>query len=412
MNISVFSHYFTPEIGAPSARIFDMSQQWVKADHKVEVVTCFPNHPMGEIYPGYQGGSYQLEEMNDLRVHRNWTYITPNKGFIKKSLGHLSFLYSARWHSIDKLNKPDVAMGTSPTFFAAMAAAKAARRYRIPFIMEVRDLWPACFVDLGVLKQPLLIKLLEKWELSLYRQADRVVTVTESFREDLISRGVPPEKVTTIYNGADEDFWQPQDPPADLQKKHGVDGKFVVLYIGAHGISQALGRVVEAADKVKDTKDIHFLFVGEGAEKEQLTQQAKQLGLDNITFVDPVGKDEVKAYYALADVCLVPLRNIPLFKTFIPSKMFEMMAMEKPILASLEGEAADILNDSGAAMVVPPEDSQALAEKLRALHGDPTGLADMGKAGRKFVIEKFSRRTLAAKYAQIMAEAIAEKGGR
>ncbi|MGB0578494.1 MAG: glycosyltransferase family 4 protein [Limisphaerales bacterium] len=412
MNISVFSHYFTPEIGAPSARIHDMSRQWLAADHAVDVVTCFPNHPTGKLYPGYEGGGYQLEDMDGLRVHRNWTYITPNKGFLKKSLGHLSYLPSARWHSIGKLTKPDVTMGTSPTFFAAMAAAKAARKYRVPFIMEVRDLWPACFVDLGVLKQPTLIKLLEKWELSLYRQADRVVTVTESFREDLIRRGIPAKKVATIYNGADEDFWQPQEAPQDLREKHGLEGKFVALYIGAHGISQALGRVVDAAEQVKDIKDLHFLFVGEGAEKEQLKQQAKDAKLNNITFVDPVGKDEVKAYYALSDVCLVPLRNIPLFNTFIPSKMFEMMAMEKPILASLEGEAADILDRSGGAKVVPPEDSKAMAAQLRELHQGRSELGKMGKAGREFVIKEFSRRMLAAKYVEVMRDAIQEKNAR
>lgn len=412
MNISVFSHYFTPEIGAPSARIYDMSRQWLNAGHEVDVVTCFPNHPTGTIYPGYTAGKYRLEELDGLRVHRNWTYITPNKGFLKKSLGHLSFLPSARWNSLGRLNKPDVTVGTSPTFFAAMAAAAAAHRYGAPFIMEVRDLWPACFVDLGVLKQPLLIKFLEMWELSLYRKADRVVTVTESFRQDLIRRGIPERKVATVYNGADEEFWQPREPSVELRQKHRLGNKFVALYIGAHGISQALGRVIEAAGEVRDTENIHFLFVGEGAEKEQLVRQAADGGLKNVTFVDPVGKDEVKSYYALADVCLVPLRNIPLFKTFIPSKMFEMMAMKKPILASLEGEAADILRRSGGAVVVPPEDSKALARELLRLYGDRVGMTKMGEAGRRFVIEEFSRRALAAKYNEIMQEAIDEKAAR
>ena len=206
MNISVFTHYFTPEIGAPSSRIHEMSRRWQLSNHDVEVVTCFPNHPTGRLYQGYNSDRYYLEKIDGFNVHRNWTYITPNKGFLKKSLGHFSFLPSALCNSVSRLNCPNVTIGTSPTFFAAMAANRAAKQYGCPFIMEVRDLWPACFSELGVVKQPLFIKLLEKWELSLYRQADRVVTVTESFRENLIDRGIPASKVVTIYNGADEEF--------------------------------------------------------------------------------------------------------------------------------------------------------------------------------------------------------------
>lgn len=411
MKIACYSHYFVPEIGAPPARIFDMARQWLSMGHEVDVVTCYPNHPTGELYPGYTGGRYMQEELDGIRVHRHWTYITPNKGFVKKTLGHISYYPAALAYSNRHLGPVDVTMGTSPTFFAAMAAARLGRSRRVPFIMEVRDLWPAIFVELGVLRNPRLIRLLEKWELALYRQATKVVTVTDAFRKNLIQRGVPAEKVHTIPNGADVDFWQPTPSPKTLRERLGLQGRFIALYIGAHGISHALGRILESARRLRDQADVCFLFVGEGAEKDQLVRQAEQERLTNVRFLDPVPKHEVREYYALADVCLVPLRNIPLFETFIPSKMFEMMAMARPIVASVRGEAADILRRSGSAVIVPPEDSTAIADAVMRLYRDPNEARTLAQAGRQFVVANYSRRSLAQTYECVMKEAIAEYRG-
>ncbi len=406
MNIACHTHYFTPEIGAPSARIHDLSRQWLLSGHAVEVVTCFPNHPAGKIYPGYKSGLYMHETMDGIKVHRHWTYTTPNKGFLKKSLGHLSYLPAAIMLSNQRLSRPHVAMGSSPTFFAAMAALAASVKYKIPFVMEIRDLWPAIFVDLGVLRNRTAIRLLEKLELSLYRRAARVVTVTESFRRNLIERGVSPEKIHTIPNGADTDFWSPAPPPEKLKKELGLENRFVVLYIGAHGISHALDRVLEAALKLKDRESICFLFVGEGAEKDALVKKAGALGLKNVLFHDPVEKEAVRDFYALADTCLVPLRDIPLFNSFIPSKMFEIMAMGRPIIASLCGEPAEILERSGSAVIVPPEDSGGIAEAVLHLYNDGNAAEKMGARGRTFVTDHYSRRHLAAAYLEVLEQAV------
>ena len=409
MNIAVFSHYFSPEIGAPSARIHDMARQWVAMGHEVQVVTCFPNHPTGQIYPGYASCRYSAEVMDSVLVHRNWTYVTPNKGFIKKTLGHATFWPASYFFTLPRMKRPDVVIGTSPTFFAAMGAAAAARRFGIPFIMEVRDLWPACFVDLGVIKNPHIIRLLEQWELYLYRKADHVVTVTDAFKRNLVKRGVRGEKVTSIPNGADEIFWKPQPRSGLLDKASGGRRGFNVLYIGAHGISQALTRVLEAAHQLSDIHDVRFFFVGEGAEKEKLKETAREMGLDRVYFLDPVGKEEVRDCYSDADVCLVPLRDIPLFDSFIPSKMFEMLSMECPIVASVTGEAADILINSGGAVVVPPEDSLAIANAIRRLHGEPTMREQMGVRGRAYVAQNYSRSSLAARYLDVIDSVILNK---
>ncbi len=406
MNIAWYTHYFTPEIGAPSARIYDFSQAWSAMQRAVQVVTCFPNHPTGRLYPGYRRGWYMAESIDGITVHRNRTYITPNKGFLKKTAGHVSYLPSAVLFSSGRMQKPDVAIGSSPTFFAAMAAAWAGKCFRIPFIMEVRDLWPAIFVELGVLRNRRMIRWLEMIEMTLYRLSTRVVTVTEAFRRNLIERGIPAEKVHTIPNGADTNYWQPVSHSAELRKKIGVNNDFVVLYIGAHGISQSLGRILETAVRLKDRSDIRFVFVGEGAEKDELVSKACNMGLQNVIFHDPVDKEGVREFYSIADVCLVPLRNIPLFNTFIPSKMFEIMSMERPMVASVGGEAADILKKSQAAMVVNPEDSQAIANAILSLYADKNHRTTMGSNGRRFVMDNYSRRSLADRYMEVMQSAI------
>jgi glycosyltransferase involved in cell wall biosynthesis len=411
LKIGLFSHYFLPEIGAPSARLGDFASNWAASGHDVHVVTCFPNHPSGVVYPGYRSSAYLLEVERGVRIHRNWSYVTPNKGVLKKTLGHLSYWLSARRNSLHHLPNLDCAIGSSPTFFAAMAARDCARRQGIPFVMEVRDLWPAIFRDLGVVRNRLVLNLLERWEMSLYKDASKIITVTESFRENLVARGVPEKKVATITNGADIDYWDPAKAhPEELRTRLGLGGKFVVLYIGAHGISQALGVYLRVAGKLASDERIQFVFVGDGAEKDGLTREAASLGLKNVRFLPPVGSSEVRDHYAMADLCLVPLRSIPLFESFIPSKMFEIMSMGRPIMGSLGGEAARILERSGGARVVAAEDDGAIAASIGELIQSSDVLGQMGEAGRWFVAEEYSRRRLSEKYLQILGELRASSG--
>jgi glycosyltransferase involved in cell wall biosynthesis len=406
MKIAVYSHYFVPEIGAPSMRFHDLAREWIALGDDVDVFTCLPNHPSGVLYPGYKPRMYQFETIDGIRVHRQWTYMTRNRGFLKKTVGHVSFYPSAVLSSRRHLDDADVIIGTSPTFFAAMAAARVARKRRRPFVMEVRDLWPAVFVELGVLRNRQLIALLEHLELRLYRQASRVVTVTESFRRNLIERGVPAEKVVTVSNGANIEFWDPAAADPTLRSRFDLQDRTVVLYVGAHGISQRLSAILDAASLLRERRDIVFLFVGEGAEKPMLVERAK--GLDNVRFFDSVDTRGVRDFYAAADICLVPLRNIPLFETFIPSKMFEIMAMARPIVASVAGEAAEILERSGGARVVAPEDSAAIAAAVETLADDRVARETMGRAAAAFVRRNYSRHELAARYREVLADAIGD----
>ncbi len=297
-------------------------------------------------------------------------------------------------------------MVSSPTFFSIGAAWLLARLKRARFIVEVRDLWPAIFVELGVLTDRRVIRLLERLELAAYAAADQVVVVSEGFRANLISRGVPPGKVHTIRNGVDPARFTP-GMPAGLRARArlGAGGNdTVVLYAGTHGISQGLPAVADAAARLEGTpegRSVRFAFVGEGADKQRLARRVAELGLRNVTMLPAIPSAEMPALLAAADICLVPLRDVPLFATFIPSKLFEYLAAGKAVIGSVTGEPAQILRDAGA-VVVPPEDSAALATAIAALAADPRRRAAMGHAGRAHVERCSDRTALAREYRKVI----------
>ena len=405
----VISHYFPPEIGAPQARLSEMARMWADAGDSVTVLTGMPNHPTGIIPPEYKGRATADEIVDGYRVRRTWLYATPNSGFAKKILGHLTFMVSSVVLGRKKLGRPDVIVVSSPTFFSIFSAWFLARVKRSAMIVEVRDLWPAIFVELGVLTNPVLIRLLERLELAAYHAADHVVVVSEGFRDDLIERGVPAEKVTTITNGADLDRFQVVEPdPADRTWLGATEDDVLVLYIGAHGISHGLGTVAEACARL-DGDRIHVAFVGEGAAKPQLVDKVRELGVDHISLHDGVPSERVPALLAAADICLVPLRDVSLFSSFIPSKIFEYLAAGKAVVGSVEGEPANILREAGA-VVVRPEDVDALATAIADLAGDEDRRRSMGAEGRNAVAQRFDRRVLADRYRDVMSAVVKGRG--
>jgi len=404
MRIAFLCQYFVPEIGAPSARVSELSREWVQAGHQVTVVTGLPNHPTGIVPPEYRRAIFRRESLDGMTVFRNWLYATPNEGFFKRTLSHLSFMVSTVVLTTPRLRKTDVIVVSSPAFFAVISAWVMSRVWRIPYVFEVRDLWPGIFVELGILRNRAIIRLLEGAEMFLYRRAAKVVVVTESFRHILIERGLGPAHVATITNGVDCDAFRPGPRENEIRRTHQLGNKFVVLYIGAHGISQALSALLATAQTLDDDPDVLFVFVGEGAEKRMLTEKAARMQLRNVRFVGGQPKHLMSQWYAAADVVLVPLRNVPLFETFIPSKMFEVMACARPIIGSVRGEARTILERSNGAIVVDPEDSAAVAAAVRSLRRDPELGARLGSAARRFVEANYDRRTLAQQYLRLLEE--------
>lgn len=401
MRVLVVTHYYPPEIGAPQARLSEMAEQWAKAGHDVTVITGMPNHPTGRIPDEYRGAVYRREERHGVRVLRSWVYATPNEGFLRKTIGHLSFMASSVLLNGLRCGRADVVVVSSPTFFSIASALVLARLRRARLVVEIRDLWPAIFVELGILTNRRLIGLLEKLELAAYRAADAVVVVTEGFREDLIRRGVSMDKVTTIRNGVDLDrFSVDVVPNAEDRRILGArDGDLLVLYIGAHGISHALTTLVDAAS-ILQHEPVHLALVGEGAAKPAVRAHLERVGAD-VTMLPGVERHRVPELVAASDVCLVPLRDVPLFTSFIPSKMFEFLGMAKPVVGSVRGESARILREAGA-VVVPPENAVAMAAALHELSSDPARRVRMGRLGRAYVERNFDRCLLADYYLTLL----------
>jgi glycosyltransferase involved in cell wall biosynthesis len=403
MRIAYVCHYFAPEPAAPAARVHEFARAWVQAGHQVDVVTTFPNHPVGRIPPEYRGKAWSTEWMDGIRVLRCWLYAVPNRGIGRRGLDHLSFMLTCVVFGLPRLRKVDVVIASSPTLFSALAAWLIARLRGVPFVLEVRDLWPEAIVDLGLMRRDSVsVRALQSLARWLYHQAARVVVVTEAFALRLAAAGVPRAKIAVIPNGADTHFFAPGTAPL-VRHDLGLNGRFVVAYVGAHGLSHGLGSVLDAAAL---QPDVTFLLVGDGAERERLLAERQRRGLDNVIMQPSVPKAEVPDLYAAADACLVPLRDVPIFETFVPSKLFEVLAAGRPVIGAVRGEARDILVRSGGALVVDPERGDQLAAAIDRLRQDGDLREHLARSGRAFVQREYDRNVLAARYLDLLREVV------
>jgi glycosyltransferase involved in cell wall biosynthesis len=396
VRILFFSHYFPPEVNAPAIRTHEHLRRWVADGHDVTVVTGVPNHPKGELFPGYENRWLQEEELDGIRVIRTWMYLAPNQGFVKRIANYVLFMTTAILAS-RRVAKPDVVIATSPQFFCGIAGAIVARLKRRPFVLEVRDLWPDSIVQLGQLRQPQLVRLLEGLETWLYKSADAIVVNTRAFIEHIVGRGVARERIELVYNGIDPELFQPRPPDAELRRRHGLEGKFVVTYMGTLGLAHGLVTVLDAAERLRDDPKLHFLLIGDGAERERLESEVAERGLCNVTLLGLRPRAEVPVWIASSDALLVMLRDLPVFETVIPSKMFEFLAQERPVVmaAPRAGECRALLEGADAGWAVDAEDPEALAEALRQVRDHPEEAARRARAGREWVMKDFVRDDLA-----------------
>lgn len=398
MNILFLSDNFPPEKTAAASRVYERACYWVKWGHSVTVITCAPNFPEGSVYPGYRNRWYQTELRSGIRVVRVKTIITKNEGFLLRILDFLSYMVMAFIAGLFQ-PKPDVVAATSPQFFAAVGAWALSFVRRVPFVFEVSDLWPRAVVDIGMIKPNQIFRWLERLELFLYRRSAAVIALTTAFKEDLVDRGVPNEKVHVILNGVDLARFEPRNKNAALARQWGLsDADFVVGYIGTLGMAHALESVLDAVEIMQDL-GVRLLLVGTGAAQEDLVARASRRNLKGVVFVPPHPKERMPDFWSLCDVALVHLKNIPLHRTVIPSKIFEAMAMGLPILLGCPaGEASKIIDDDECGVCVPAEDPKALAAAVLLLKGNAEWQRQLAanslRAARLHTREAQARRTV------------------
>ena len=398
MKLLFLSDNFPPEVNAPATRTFEHCREWAGSGIEVTVITCFPNFPEGKVFSGYRNRLFQKEEIDGIRVIRVFTYITANHGFYRRTVDYISFGLSAFLAGL--FIRTDLIVATSPQFFAAISGRWLSFFKRKPWIMEVRDLWPESIKTVGAMTDNFVIRYFERLELRLYRSACQIITVTDSFKKNIIKKGISPAKISVIKNGANLALYTPRPKNQQILTELGLTGKFIVGFIGTLGMAHKLDFIIEAASKINDT-GIHFLFIGAGAEKKHLELLIEAIKPGNVTLLGMIQKDRVPDYLSAIDVSLINLRKAETFKTVIPSKIFESAAMEKPILLGVDGESRQIVESYPAGLYFEPENESDFIEKLYMLKNDKA-LYESLKLGCQNLVKDFDRVSLAKDMAEIL----------
>ncbi len=387
---------FVPESNAPATRTHEHARKWVEKGHSVTVVTCAPNFPFGRVYDGYRNRLFQREQIDGIEVIRVWSYMAPNKGFAKRILDYLSFMMSAIIMCI-RLPRPDVVVATSPQFFTAVAGWIVSIYKRRPFVFELRDLWPESIAAVEAIRSKLLLRPLEMLAHFLYRRADLIVPVTRTFSEELQRLGIPESRIEIVTNGIELSATATKREISETRRIYGIpEDAFVAGYIGTVGMSHGLATIIAAARLTRDDPRLHYVIMGEGADKQEVLSQIERESLTNVTMIDGKPRAEAMEVVQSADVSLVLLKNTPVFETVIPSKIFEAMALRKPIVLGVRGEARRIVVDEcESGIAFEPEDAPGMIECIRRLADDPDLVKTLGENGYRAVTERYLRPDLA-----------------
>lgn len=402
--VTVFSDHFYPEPSAPAAHVYERARLWAEAGHDVTVICSAPNFPEGKVYEGYRNAWRNCETLDGIRVVRVKTFITANEGTVRRILDYLSYMLSAWFFSLFE-KRPDVIMSTSPHLFVPVAGVLSALCRRVPHVFEIRDLWPASIAATGAVPNRFILRALESLELWLYRRSKRILALTPSFRDDLVRRGIPADKVDVVINGANLRLFQPSESKdEELLREYGLEDRFVVGYLGTIGMAHGLENVLHAARQLQDS-NVTFFFVGVGAAKAGLQEEARRAGLENVVFAPRQLKEDMPRFWSVCDAALVHLKDDPVFRTVIPSKIFEAMAVGLPIVYSVpEGDGSRIVREHDAGLVVPPMAPGALAVAVRELSSDSDRYGRL-KSNSSAAAKHYSRDKQALMSLQVILQA-------
>jgi glycosyltransferase involved in cell wall biosynthesis len=409
VKILYVSQYFPPEMGAPAARAAELAQHWAAAGHDVSILTGFPNHPTGVIPPEWRGRSRRLiyrETNGGVEIFRTWLWPLPNRKPHERMRNYASFCLSAGLRGL-ALRRPDVIIATSPQLLVGLSGWWLAFTKRVPFVLEVRDLWPESLIAVGAGDaHSWLHKSLSAVADFLYQRSDHIVVVSPAFKEYLIKhRRIQPEKISIVQNGVETRLFAPSSADANhcLRKRIGAEGKFLVCYVGTMGWAHGLDTLLDAASELQtQSPNVVFMLIGEGADKERIKSSAQSRGLTNLRFFDQQPRETIPAFISAADACLALLKKTDVFKTVIPTKMLEFMSCARPVILGVDGQARQMVEEAGAGIVIEPENSTALVEAIGRLAADPDLSYALGQRGREYIVRNLSRRQTADDYLQVL----------
>ncbi len=419
MHIVVLIQDFPPETGAGPARVIELAASWLESGHAVSVLTGFPNRRIpgqqdGVVPAPYRGRWSMRERWKGIEVHRTWLFTSPRRGFAPTLLNNLTFAGSSLVGGLGRSLRPDVLVASGPPYFSQFSGALLARWHRVPLVLDVRDLWPDYLVEMGTVRARPLVGAMYASERWLLRRAKAVVVVTPSFRARLREKGVPDDAMTVVPNGVDVSRFYPADePPPVAALMRRAPGERIVGYLGTFGAGQGLHAVLDAARELRAAGDgTRVVLVGDGSDRAALERRLREAPLEGVSIHPPIPRDDVRAFYNACDAVLVPHAALPILGDTVPSKIFEIMACGRPIVAALRGEGARLVAESGDGELATPGDGASIAGAIRRLLArSPAERAAMGEAGRAYALANYDRRALAARYLELLERTVGERAG-
>lgn len=412
MNVLLLTHYFWPEVGAPQVIHAEWTRRFVARGHDVQVVTGLPNYPSGVIHEGYRGRVLMQEEHDGVTIHRTATYAAPNAGVARRLMNHLSCAASL-WTAVPRLRPFDVVITEYPPLFTSFSGLALARLRGVPHVLNAGDLWVEVAIELGMLKAGPAASAFLRMSTEVEKRSAAVIVTAEGCIDKLARADVEAARVRYLPNSVDTERFTPDPQRRErVRAALGWQGQTIALYHGTHGLAQGLLQVVEAARLLADEPGLRFVLLGDGAEKALVAARVRELGLGNVTLMDPRPFAEMAGIVDACDIGLVPLKDIPMFRITLPSKMFEFMAMAKPVALAVDGDARAICEGGGAGLFSPPEAPAAYAANLRRLARDPALRARLGDAGRALAVERYSRDRFADDLERLLTDVIAQHRGR
>jgi glycosyltransferase involved in cell wall biosynthesis len=394
-------------MGAPAARVSELSRHWVEAGHEVTVLTGFPNHPDGVLRPEYRRAfrrGFMREELNGIEVVRTFLLPFPNRKPHERILNYSSFCFSAALAG-SFLSRPDVVIATSPQLLVGLSGWWISRLKNVPFVLEVRDLWPESLTAVGVGgEQSLMHRAIGRIASFLYRACHHVAVVTPAFREHLIRNwNVSEGKISVVQNGVETSLFSPANSGASIRRDLGAEQKFIVSYIGTMGLAHGLETLIQSAQQLQSVApDVLFMIVGEGADRARIESLIAEANLTNVRLIPQQPREKIPAYINASDACAVLLKKSDVFETVIPTKMLEFMSCARPVILGVKGQAEQILNSARAGLAIEPGNAGALSQAIMKLRNNPALSTDLGRNGRDFIVHNLSRRSTALHYLDVL----------